>query len=220
MEEHSTWFIDLQKLAKDLSVAAGPDQSTWNWSQMRDMLERVFSNPSPETKQYLALIGRPESDAEATGYLLANFRDDLPRWFEVVVAPALSPAGSISRYPHLLPSMLEACGWAHAEALALLVGDPLSGLAHEIGLPVIADQLAEARMSGWLATDRFAELNSSLTATLGEPTNAVRAVVAATAAYWPEAKAEKAAIDVLNDARVILERASRERRPLRVVYDF
>jgi len=219
VEEQSTWFVDLEKLSKDLSVAAGRDQSTWNWSQMRDMLERVFSNPSPETKQYLALIGRPESDAEATGYLLANFRDDLPRWFEVVVAPALSPAGSIARYPSLLPRMLEAYGWDEVDAVAVLMGDPLASLAQEIGLSLIASQLAETQLTGWLSANRVADLNSKLHATISEPTEAVLAAVAATAAYWTQDEVGKAARETLNDARAILERADTAHRPLVVRYD-
>jgi hypothetical protein len=219
VEEHAIWYVDVEKLRKDLSIAADQDQTTWNWSQMRSILEGVFSNPSPETKRYLALIRRPESDAEATRHLVEHFRDDLPRWFQVAIAPALSPADSIARYPSLLPPMLVASGWEHADAVALLVGDPLAGLAAEIGLPLIASQLAETPTPGWLATDRVATLNSSLNATLGNPTKAVRAAVTASAAYWTENEAEKAASDVLNDARIILERASRERRPLRVVYD-
>ena len=148
-----------------------------------------------------------------------HFRDDLPRWFEVVMAPALSPAGSIARHPSLVPPMLEACGWAKGDAVALLMGDPLASLAREIGLPVIASQLADAPMTGWLSTARVADLNAKLNLTVGEPDKAVRAAVEATAAYWTRDEAEKAARDVLNDARRVLARANTEGRPLRVVYD-
>lgn len=219
MEEHSAWFIDLEKLRKDLSIAAELDPITSNWSQMRGLLESVFSNPSPETKHYLALIRRPESNGEATRQLVEHFRDDLPRWFQVVMAPALSPAGSIAKYPSLLPPMLEACGWKRADAIALLMGDSLASLAAEIGLPRIASQLAEIPSPGWLGIDRVAGFHSGLNAIMRNPTKAIRAVVTASAAYWTEDEAEKAARDVLSDARVILERAARERRPLRIVYD-
>jgi hypothetical protein len=186
---------------------------------MRDMLASVFSNPSPQTKHYLALIRKPETDAEATRHVLEHFRDDLPLWFEVVMAPALSPAGSIAKHPSLVPPMLEACGWTKADAVALLIGDPLASLAREIGLPVIASQLAETPITGWLSPDRVADLNSKLNLTLGEPDSAVRAAVELTAAYWTRDQAERNARDVLSDVRVILARANNERRPLRVVYD-
>lgn len=100
------------------------------------------------------------------------------------MAPALSPVGSTARYPSLLPPMLQASGWADVDAKAILMGDPLASLAREIGLPLIASQLAETSISGWLSTDRVADLNSKLSATAGEPTNAARAAINATAAYW------------------------------------
>ena len=186
---------------------------------MQDMLQRVFSNPSQDTRHYLELIRKPDTDPEATRHMLEHFRDDLPRWFEVVMAPALSPAGSIVRHPSLLRPMLEASGWANVDAVALLMGDSLAGLAREIGLPLIASQLAEASATGWLSSDRVADLNAKLNQTVGQPDTAIRAVVEATAAYWTLDKAEKAARDILHDARTILGRADGERRPLRVVYD-
>jgi hypothetical protein len=183
------------------------------------MLERVFSNPTPETKHYLTLIRRPETDTESTAHMLEHFRDDLPRWFQVVMAPALSPVGSTARYPSLLPPMLQASGWTDDDATALLIGDPLASLAREIGLPLIASQLAETSINGWLSTDRVADLNSKLSATTAEPTNAVRAAVKVTAAYWTRSRAEKSAREVLTDARLIMARASSEGRALRLVYD-
>jgi hypothetical protein len=115
--------------------------------------------------------------------------------------------------------MLQASGWADVDAKAILMGDPLASLAREIGLPLIASQLAETSISGWLSTDRVADLNSKLSATAGEPTNAVRTAFNATAGYRARDRAEKAARDVLNDARLIITRANSEGRPLRLVYD-
>ena len=219
LEEHSTWFIDVPRLTRELSIASGTDKNNWHWIQMRGMLERVFSDRSPETKHYLALIRAPGTDAEATRRMLEHFPDDLPRWFEVVMASALSPAGSIARHPSLVPPMLEACGWAEVDAVALLIGDPLASLAREIGLHLIASELAETRMTGWLSTDRVADLNAQLNLIVRRPDNAVRGVVKATAAYWTKDEAEKAARDVLEDVRLLLVRASSESKPLRVVYD-
>jgi hypothetical protein len=219
MEEHSTWFIDVPRLTRDLSIASGPDKSKWNWIQMRDMLERVYSNPSPDTKHYLALIRKPETDTDTTRDLLEHFRDDLPRWFQVVIAPALSSAGSIARYPSVVPPMLEASGWPKVDAVAVLMGDPLASLAREIGLSLIASELTETRVTGWLSTNRVADLNSKLNMTLRQPDNAIRAAVKAAAAYWNPEEAEKAARDALNDVRQILARADSERRPLCVAYD-
>ena len=217
--EHSTWFIDVPRLTNELSVTSGTDKNNWHWIQMRGMLERVFSDRSPETKHYLALIRAPGTDAEAKRRMLEHFPDDLPRWFEVVMASALSPAGSIARHPSLVPPMLEACGWAKVDAVALLMGDPLASLAREIGLPLIASELAEARMTGWLSTDRVADLNAQLNLIVRKPHHAVSGVVEATAAYWTKDEAEKAARDVLEDVRLLLERANSESKPLRVVYD-
>jgi hypothetical protein len=115
--------------------------------------------------------------------------------------------------------MLEACGWAKVDAVALLVGDPLASLAREIGLSLIASELAGARMTGWLSTDRVADLNAQFNLIVRKPHHAVRGVVKATAAYWTKDEAEKAARDVLEDVRLLLVRASSESKPLRVVYD-
>ena len=115
--------------------------------------------------------------------------------------------------------MLEACAWAKVDAVALLMGDPLASLARGIGLHLIASELAETRMTGWLSTDRVADLKSKLNPIVRQPDNAVRGVVKATAAYWTKDEAEKAARDVLEDVRLLLVRASSESKPLRVVYD-
>src|SRR5438105_13396063 len=74
--DHSTWFIDVQRLTRELSIASGPDKNKWNWTEMRGMLERVFSDRSPDAKHYLALIRAPGTDAEATRRKLEHFPDD------------------------------------------------------------------------------------------------------------------------------------------------
>jgi len=76
--------------------------------------------------------------------------------------------------------MLEACGWAKVDAVALLMGDPLASLARAISLPLIAGELAGTRMTGWLSTDRVADLNAQLNLIVRRPDNAVRGVVEAT----------------------------------------
>jgi len=116
--------------------------------------------------------------------------------------------------------MLEACGWAKVDAVALLMGYPLASLAREVGLPPIARELAGTRITGWLSTDRVADLNSKLSLTVDKTDNAVRAVVKATAAYWTQHEAEKATKEVLEDVRRMLGRAKNEGKPLRVAYDF